>query len=148
MRTAPHVFRSSWWEIVRVFLTLGALSPSGPGLTGILQTEVEETRGWLSQARFVEGMGLVNLLPGPSRAHVLPALERGAWITAAISAVIMGMTAVGLLKVLPTAVAGLVPRGAGPRACGRYSRVARGSCPADGGGSHSWGSGMALGCWV
>src|SRR5262249_18651248 len=66
MRTATHVGRSSWWEIVRVFLTLGALSPSGPGLMGILQTEVQEKRGWLSQARFVEGMALVNMLPGPS----------------------------------------------------------------------------------
>ena len=70
MRTAPHVCRSSWWEIVRVFLTLGALSPSGPGLTGILQTEVQEKRGWLSQARFVDGMALVNMLPGPSGAQL------------------------------------------------------------------------------
>jgi len=70
MRTAPRVCHSAWWEIVRVFLTLGALSPSGPGLTGILQTEVQEKRGWLSQARFVEGMALVNLLPGPSGAQL------------------------------------------------------------------------------
>jgi len=70
MRTAPPVCRSAWWEIVRVFLTLGALSPSGPGLTGILQTEVQEKRGWLSQERFVEGMALVNMLPGPSGAQL------------------------------------------------------------------------------
>src|SRR5215831_2924378 len=70
MHTAPPVCRSAWWEIVRVFLTLGALSPSGPGLTGILQTEVQEKRGWLSQARFVEGMALVNMLPGPSGAQL------------------------------------------------------------------------------
>ena len=70
MRTAPHVCRSAWWEIVRVFLTLGALSPSGPGLTGILQTEVQEKRGWLSQERFVDGMALVNMLPGPSGAQL------------------------------------------------------------------------------
>jgi chromate transporter len=55
---------------VQVFLTLGALSPSGPGLTGVLQTEVQEKRGWLSQARFVEGMALVNMLPGPSGAQL------------------------------------------------------------------------------
>ena len=56
MSTAPHVCRASWWEIVRVFLTLGALSPGGPGLIGVLQTEVQEKRAWLSQARFVEGV--------------------------------------------------------------------------------------------
>jgi len=69
-RTPPRVSRSPWWEIVRVFLTLGALSPSGPGLTGVLQTEVQEKRAWLSQARFVEGVALVNMLPGPSGAQM------------------------------------------------------------------------------
>jgi chromate transporter len=69
-RMGPPVSRSPGWEIVRVFLTLGALSPSGPGLTGVLQTEVQEKRGWLSQARFVEGMALVNMLPGPSGAQL------------------------------------------------------------------------------
>ena len=70
MRTAPRVGRSPWWELVRIFLTLGALSPSGPGLTGVLQTEVQEKRGWLSQARFVEGVALVNMLPGPGGAQL------------------------------------------------------------------------------
>ena len=69
-RTPPRVSRSPWWEIVRVFLTLGALSPSGPGLTGVLQTEIQEKRGWLSQARFVEGVALVNMLPGPGGAQL------------------------------------------------------------------------------
>src|SRR5262245_35972221 len=68
--TGPGVSRAPGWEIVQVFLTLGALSPSGPGLTGVLQTEVQENRGWLSQARFVEGMALVNMLPGPSGAQL------------------------------------------------------------------------------
>ena len=70
MRTAPRVCRSPWWELVRIFLTLGALSPSGPGLTGVLQTEIQEKRGWLSQARFVEGVALVNMLPGPGGAQL------------------------------------------------------------------------------
>src|SRR5919197_5753517 len=68
--TGPCVSRAPGWEIVQVFLTLGALSPSGPGLMGILQTEVQEKRGWLSQARFVDGMALVNMLPGPSGAQL------------------------------------------------------------------------------
>ena len=70
MRTALRVGRSPWWELVRIFLTLGALSPSGPGLTGVLQTEIQEKRGWLSQARFVEGVALVNMLPGPGGAQL------------------------------------------------------------------------------
>src|SRR6266571_9310717 len=70
MRTAPRACRSPWWELVRVFLTLGALSPGGPGLMGVLQTEIQEKRGWLSQARFVEGVALVNMLPGPGGAQL------------------------------------------------------------------------------
>src|SRR2546426_1127341 len=68
--TPPRVSRTPWWEIVQVFLTLGALSPSGPGLTGVLQPEVQEKRAWLSQARFVEGVALVNMLPGPGGAQL------------------------------------------------------------------------------
>ena len=83
MRTAPRVGRSPWGELVRIFLTLGALSPSGPGLTGVLQTEIQEKRGWLSQARFVEGMALVNMLPGPSGAQLslfLGYMRAGWWM--------------------------------------------------------------------
>src|SRR5713226_3011682 len=69
-RTPPRFARTLWWELVRVFLTLGALSPSGPGLTGVLQTEIQEKRAWLSQARFVEGVALVNMLPGPGGAQL------------------------------------------------------------------------------
>src|SRR2546428_13490515 len=68
--TPPRVSRAPWWEIVRLFLTLGALSPGGTGLIGMLQPEVQEKRGWLSQARFVEGVALVNMLPGPSGAQL------------------------------------------------------------------------------
>jgi chromate transporter len=81
-RTPPRVAHAPWWELVRVFLTLGALSPSGPGLTGVLQTEIQEKRGWLSQARFVEGVALVNMLPGPGGAQLsifLGYLRAGWW---------------------------------------------------------------------
>ncbi len=65
--TATHIrFRSHWREIAYVFLKLGAISPGGPGLMGILQSEIQEKRAWLSKERFVEGVALVNLVPGPS----------------------------------------------------------------------------------
>src|SRR6266516_949744 len=102
MRTAPRVGRSPWWELVRIFLTLGALSPSGPGLTGVLQTEIQEKRGWLSQARFVEGVALVNMLPGPGGAQLsifLGYLRAGWW----------GGLLAGLCFLLPWFVAMLTP---------------------------------------
>lgn len=63
---AMDPFRSRWREVVSVFLKLGAMSPGGPGLTGILQMELQEKRAWLSKDRFVEGLALVNMLPGPT----------------------------------------------------------------------------------
>ena len=52
-------------EVAGVFLKLGATSYGGPAVIGILQAEVQEKRGWLSKERFVEGLALVNMLPGP-----------------------------------------------------------------------------------
>jgi chromate transporter len=47
------------------FLKLGAMSYGGPAIMGIMQSEVQEKRTWLSKERFVEGLALVNMLPGP-----------------------------------------------------------------------------------
>src|SRR5215813_12963893 len=119
--TGPWVSRSPGWEIVQVFLTLGALSPSGPGLTGVLQTEVQEKRGWLSQARFVEGVALVNMLPGPSGAQMslfLGYIRAGWW----------GGLLAGLCFLLPSFVVMLIltllytPTMARCRACAACSR--------------------------
>jgi chromate transporter len=66
MSAALLAFCSHWREIASVFLKLGAISPGGPALTGVLQTEVQEKRAWLSKERFVEGVALTQMLPGPS----------------------------------------------------------------------------------
>ncbi len=52
-------------EIAATFLKLGALSYGGPVIMGITQSEIQEKRGWMSKERFVEGLALVNILPGP-----------------------------------------------------------------------------------
>ena len=56
---------SGAWEVGRVFLKLGALSYGGPAMMGIMQAEIERKRQWVTRERFVEGLALVNLLPGP-----------------------------------------------------------------------------------
>ena len=40
-------------EVAGVFLKLGATSYGGPAVIGILQTEIQERRAWLSKERFV-----------------------------------------------------------------------------------------------
>ena len=52
-------------EIAGVFLTIGAMSYGGPAIMGIMQAEIQEKRGWISKEEFVEGLALVNMLPGP-----------------------------------------------------------------------------------
>jgi len=56
---------ASRFEVLRVFLKVGAMSYGGPAIMGIMQAELQEKRAWLSKPRFVEGLALVNMLPGP-----------------------------------------------------------------------------------
>jgi chromate transporter len=52
-------------EIARTFLKIGAMSYGGPAIMGIMQTEIQEKRQWIGKQQFVEGLALVNMLPGP-----------------------------------------------------------------------------------
>jgi chromate transporter len=47
------------------FLKIGALSYGGAASVGIMQTEVLEKRAWIPREQFIEGLALVNTLPGP-----------------------------------------------------------------------------------
>jgi chromate transporter len=57
-------------EIGGAFLKLGAMSYGGPAIMGIMQAEIQERRQWVSKERFVEGLALVNALPGPAAAQL------------------------------------------------------------------------------
>ena len=56
--------RAHWREVVSGFLKIGAMSYGGPAIMGLMQTELQEKRGWLSKERFLEGLAIVTLLPG------------------------------------------------------------------------------------
>lgn len=74
--------RGSAWEVGRVFLKLGAMSYGGPAMMGIMQAEIERKRQWVTRQRFVEGLALVNLLPGPLAAQLSIVLgyARAGWL--------------------------------------------------------------------
>ncbi len=57
-------FARHWQEIASSFLKLGATAYSGPAITGIIQTELQEKRQWVSQAHFVEGIALSTCSQG------------------------------------------------------------------------------------
>ena len=64
MNPTQSDFRAHWREVTGLFLKLGAVSYGGPAIMGLMQTEFQEKRGWLSKERFLEGLAIVTLLPG------------------------------------------------------------------------------------
>ena len=57
--------RSKLPEIALAFLKFGATAYGGlAAVWGVMQADLQEKRGWLSKERFLEGLALVNMLPG------------------------------------------------------------------------------------
>lgn len=81
MTTAPADFISRWKELAAVFLKIGAMSYGGPAIMGIMQAEIQEKRGWLSKERFLEGLALVNMLPGAAATQlgIFIGYQRSGW---------------------------------------------------------------------
>jgi chromate transporter len=51
-------------EVLGVFLKIGALGFGVPAIWGLIQAEAQERRRWISKERFLEGLALVQALPG------------------------------------------------------------------------------------
>ena len=68
-------------EIALAFLKLGATAYGGPAMMGVMQAEFQERRQWLTKARFLEGMGLVSMLPGATATQlgIFLGYVRGGW---------------------------------------------------------------------
>jgi len=58
------LFAARWSELAKAFLKLGATSFGGPAIIGFIQAELQQRRGWVTKERFLEGLALVNMLPG------------------------------------------------------------------------------------
>src|SRR5688572_15330703 len=72
---------AGYLELARVFLKLGAMSYGGPAIMGIMQAEIQEKRGWMSKEKFLEGLALVNMLPGPvaTQLGIFVGYDRAGW---------------------------------------------------------------------
>ena len=55
---------SRWKEISSSFLKMGATAYGGPAMMGLMQAEFQERKQWVGKPRFLEGLALVNVLPG------------------------------------------------------------------------------------
>jgi chromate transporter len=82
-------------EVVLVFLTLGLIGFGGPAAhIALMREELVRRRGWLDDQRFVDLMGVTNLIPGPNSTELAIYLgyERAKW---------RGLIAAGLCFILP-----------------------------------------------
>src|SRR5262245_5918329 len=68
-------------EVTSVFLKIGALGYGAAAIWGLIQAEVQERRAWLTKERYLEGMALVNVLPGAPAMQmcIFVGHERAGW---------------------------------------------------------------------
>src|SRR5919109_3305526 len=81
-------------EIARTFLKIGGMS-YGFGIMGVMQLETQEKRQWMGKEEFVEGLALVNMLPGP------PGMQLAIFLGHARGSLVGGILA-GVCLILPT----------------------------------------------
>ncbi|PYN38534.1 MAG: hypothetical protein DME01_01180 [Candidatus Rokuibacteriota bacterium] len=114
----------NWKDIAAQLLKIGATAYGGPAIMGVMQAELQEKRGWVSKERFVEGLSLVNMLPGATAAQlsIFLGYARGGWWGGLLGGLCfvlpgffvllvltMGYVAMGVTPVLRGALYGLGP---------------------------------------
>jgi chromate transporter len=77
----PETMAPSFKEIALSFLKVGATAYGGPAIMGLMQAEFQERRRWTSKPRFLEGLALVNVLPGATATQlgIFLGYVRGGW---------------------------------------------------------------------
>jgi chromate transporter len=86
----------SLWQLVRYFLKLGTLGFGGPvALVGYMQRDLVESRKWITEADYQEGLALAQLSPGPLAARL-------AMYLGCVRYRILGATLVGLAFIWPS----------------------------------------------
>jgi chromate transporter len=119
-----ELFRTTWKEIAVGFLKVGATAYGGPAIMGIMQAEFQERRQWTSKPHFLEGMALVNVLPGATATQlgIFLGYARGGWWGGLLAglcfaapgfivmlALTMAYAAIGVNPILRGALYGLGP---------------------------------------
>src|SRR5262249_39196224 len=114
----------NWQDIAAQLLKIGATAYGGPAIMGVMQAELQERRQWVSKERFVEGLSLVNMLPGATAAQlsIFLGYARGGWWGGLLGglcfvlpgflvllALTMGYAALGVTPILRDALYGLGP---------------------------------------
>lgn len=96
-----------WKEIASNFLKIGAMAYGGPAIMGIMQAELQEKRQWLGKERFMEGLALVNMLPGAGATQlgIFLGHARGGWWGGLLAGLCFVLPAFFIMLVLTAAYA-------------------------------------------
>src|SRR5215208_563373 len=95
-RTAGTSSAGTLPEVLLYFLRLGTLGFGGPiALTGYMQRDLVEERGWITKEDYVQGLALAQLAPGPLAAQLATYLG---WVRYGVS----GATLVSVAFVVPS----------------------------------------------
>ncbi|KAF0165192.1 MAG: chromate transporter [Rhodocyclaceae bacterium] len=102
-------FGASWREVASVFLKIGAMAYGGPAIMGIMQAELQEKRRWVDKERFLEGLALVNLLPGAGATQlgIFLGYARGGWWGGLLAGLCFVLPALFIMLALTAAYAAL-----------------------------------------
>jgi chromate transporter len=95
-------FVSNWKEIVSGFLKLGVTAYGGPAIMGLMQAELQEKRQWVPRERFVEGLSLVNMVPGATATQlgIFLGHARGGWWSGLLAGLCFVLPAFGIMLAL------------------------------------------------
>src|SRR4030095_5952902 len=95
----------TWREIAVGFLKVGATAYGGPAIMGVMQAEFQERRQWTSKAHFLEGLALVNVLPGATATQlgIFLGYARGGWWGGLLAGLCFAVPAFAVMVRLATA---------------------------------------------
>ncbi|HXH65796.1 MAG TPA: chromate efflux transporter [Candidatus Limnocylindrales bacterium] len=95
---APAEQRGTLAEVAKQFLRLGFVAYGGPAAhVAMMEEEFVRRRGWLTRERFLDLVGAVSLLPGPSSTELAIYLGQ-------IRAGLTGLIVAGACFILPAAI--------------------------------------------
>jgi chromate transporter len=93
----PRAHSTSLLELARLFLKLGTVAFGGPPAhLAMMEDEVVSRRGWLTREEFLDFLGAVNLIPGPTSTEMAIHIGR-------LQAGLPGLLVAGCSFILPSA---------------------------------------------
>jgi chromate transporter len=94
-----------WREIITSFLKVGSTAYGGPAILGMMQAEFQEARQWVTKPRFLEGVALVNVLPGATMVQlgIFLGYVRAGWLGGLLAGLCFSMP--GFIVMLALALA-------------------------------------------